>query len=33
MISKAQIMAIVAGDGWLEKGANLLLFGPPESDS
>jgi DNA replication protein DnaC len=29
MISKAQIMAIVAGDGWLEKGANLLLFGPP----
>ena len=29
MISKAQIMAIVAGDGWLEKGANLLLFGQP----
>ena len=29
MISKAQIMAIVAGDTWLEKGANLLLFGPP----
>ncbi len=29
MISKAQIMAIVAGDGWLDKGANLLLFGPP----
>ena len=22
-------MAIVAGDSWLEKGANLLLFGPP----
>jgi DNA replication protein DnaC len=22
-------MAIAAGDSWLEKGANLLLFGPP----
>src|SRR5450759_3848981 len=29
MISKAQISALCAGDGWLEKGANLLLFGPP----
>ena len=29
MISKAQIMAIVAGDSWLDKGANLLVFGPP----
>ena len=29
MISKAQVMAITAGDSWLEKGANLLLFGPP----
>ena len=29
MISKAQVMAIVAGDSWLEKGANLLLFVPP----
>src|SRR3977135_3398553 len=29
MISKAQITAIAAGDAWLEKGANLLLFGPP----
>ncbi len=29
MISKAQVMAIVAGDSWLSKGANLLLFGPP----
>ncbi|MGY4257767.1 DNA replication protein DnaC [Bradyrhizobium sp. USDA 4516] len=28
-VSKAQVMAIVAGDTWLEKGANLLLFGPP----
>jgi hypothetical protein len=29
MISKAQVMAITAGDSWLETGANLLLFGPP----
>jgi DNA replication protein DnaC len=29
MISKAQVMALTAGDIWLEKGANLLLFGPP----
>ena len=29
MISKAQVMAMAAGDGWLEKGANLILFGPP----
>jgi len=29
MISKAQITALAAGDAWLEKGANLLLFGPP----
>jgi DNA replication protein DnaC len=29
MVSKAQVMAITAGDAWLEKGANLLLFGPP----
>src|SRR6202007_1451038 len=29
MISKAQITAVAAGDAWLEKGANLLLFGPP----
>lgn len=29
MISKAQVMAVVAGDSWLGKGANLLLFGPP----
>lgn len=31
MISKAQVNAITAGDTWLEKGANLLLFGPPGS--
>jgi len=29
MVSKAQVMALVAGDSWLEQGANLLLFGPP----
>ncbi len=29
MVSKAQVLALCAGDGWLEKGANLILFGPP----
>ena len=29
MVSKAQVMALVAGDSWLEKGDNLLVFGPP----
>ncbi|MGH7592631.1 MAG: IS21-like element helper ATPase IstB [Gemmatimonadales bacterium] len=29
MLSKAQIMALCAGDHWLDNGANLLLFGPP----
>jgi len=33
MVSKAQVMALAAGDAWLEKGANVLLFGPTESDS
>ncbi len=28
MLSKACIMALAAGDTWLEKGANLLFFGP-----
>jgi DNA replication protein DnaC len=28
-VSKAQVMALVAGDSWLETGANLILFGPP----
>jgi DNA replication protein DnaC len=28
-ISKAQVQALAAGDAWLEKGANLLCFGPP----
>lgn len=29
MISKAQAMALAAGDAWLKTGANILLFGPP----
>ena len=29
MISKAQVLALSTGDGWLETGANLLAFGPP----
>jgi len=29
MVSKAKVIAICSGDGWLEKGANLILFGPP----
>src|SRR5947207_8267057 len=28
MVGKAQVMALTGGDSWLEKGANLLLFGP-----
>ncbi len=28
MVSKAQVMALAAGDAWLEQGANVLLFGP-----
>ena len=29
MISRAQVHALAAGDAWLDKGANLLCFGPP----
>ena len=29
MVSKAQIMALAAGDSWLEQGANVIMFGPP----
>jgi len=29
MVSKAQVTALAAGDSWLDKGANLLVFGPP----
>lgn len=28
-VSKAHILALAAGDGWLDKGTNLLAFGPP----
>jgi DNA replication protein DnaC len=33
MISKAQIIALCSGDAWLENGANLIPFGPPEPAS
>src|SRR3954453_15692344 len=29
MVSKAQVMAITAGDSWLKNGANFLFFAPP----
>jgi DNA replication protein DnaC len=29
MVSKAQVMALAAGDSWLDQGTNILLFGPP----
>lgn len=29
MVSKAQVMALISGDRWLDEGANLILFGPP----
>jgi DNA replication protein DnaC len=32
VISKAQVMALAAGDAWLNQGANLILFGPPGTD-
>jgi DNA replication protein DnaC len=28
-LSKAHVNALAEGDAWIEKGANLLLFGPP----
>lgn len=28
-VSKAQVMALAEGTEWLERGANVLLFGPP----
>ena len=33
MLSKARVMALAAGDTWLDKAANLLLFGPPRAES
>src|ERR1700730_14900305 len=29
MVSKAHVMALATGDSWLEKGATILIFGPP----
>jgi DNA replication protein DnaC len=29
VVSKAQVMALAAGEAWLDRGANLILFGPP----
>ena len=31
MLRRARVAALASGDAWLEKGANLLLFGPPGS--
>ena len=28
-VSKAHVIALTQGDGWIEQGSNLLLFGPP----
>ena len=33
LLSKAQIMALAAGDAWLGKGANVLLFGPRHGEA
>lgn len=29
MLSKAHVMALASGDAWLERGATILIFGPP----
>ncbi len=31
MLSRARVSALASGDVWLDKGDNLLLFGPPGS--
>jgi DNA replication protein DnaC len=31
MVSRAQVSALASGDAWLEKGSNILLFGPSGS--
>ena len=28
-VSKAQVMALTEGTKWIDRGANILLFGPP----
>jgi DNA replication protein DnaC len=29
VVSKAQVIALAAGDAWVDRGANPILFGPP----
>ncbi len=29
MVSRSQVNALAEGDAWIERGANVLLFGPP----
>jgi DNA replication protein DnaC len=29
MLSKTHVSAITAGDSWIDRGSNILLFGPP----
>ena len=29
MLSKAHVMALASGDAWLDRGASVLIFGPP----
>ena len=31
MVSRAHVTALAAGDAWLDRGANILLFGPSGS--
>ncbi len=33
MLSKAHVSAITAGDSWITKGSNILLFGPTDPAS
>jgi len=33
MLSRARVSALAAGDIWLDKATNLLLFGPPDPAS
>jgi len=30
-LSRAHVLALAAGDSWLDKGSNVLAFGPPGS--
>jgi DNA replication protein DnaC len=33
MLSKAHVMALAGGDAWLDKGASVLIFGPPDQET